>query len=84
MENYKEQYKNKGKKNWNWNVYVLAFMLVTRDTAQFETSLLNTDAPENAVQIIKNNNTTTEKKRQRTNTKRRELEKILAAYSLLL
>ena len=39
-------------------------MLVTLDTAQFEISLLNTDAPENAVQIFKNNNTKKEKKRQ--------------------
>ena len=32
--------------------YVLSRMVVTRDTTQFETSLLNFDAPENAVQII--------------------------------
>ena len=47
-------------------------MLVTPDTAHFERSLLNADAAENAVQIIKNNNTTTEKKRQRTNTERKK------------
>ena len=39
-------------KNWNWNVYVLLCMLVTRDTAHFERSLLNADAIWNAVQII--------------------------------
>ena len=32
--------------------YVLYSMLVTLDTAHFETSLLNADAPLNAVQII--------------------------------
>ena len=54
MENYKEQYTNnkRRQKNWNWNGYVLSFMVVTCDTAHFETSLLNADASENAVQII--------------------------------
>ena len=33
-------------------LYVLLCMVVTLDTAQFEISLLNTDAPWNAVQII--------------------------------
>ena len=71
MENYNE-YKKKGDKELKLNGYVLSCMLVTLDTAHFERSLLNTDAPENAVQIIKNNNTTTEKKRQRTNTERKK------------
>ena len=54
MENYTEQYTNNKKetKNWNWNGYVLFSMLVTLDTAHFETSLLNADAYWNAVQII--------------------------------
>ena len=47
MENYNE-YKKKGEKNWNY-VYVLYAMLVTRDTAHFERSLLNADASINAV-----------------------------------
>ena len=62
-------------------------MSVTRDTAQFEISLLNTDAPLNAVQIIQeqeyNNG---RKKRQRTQIPkgRRKLENnILVGYSLL-
>ena len=41
-----------GDKELKLNVYVLADMVVTRDTAHFERSLLNTDARENAVQII--------------------------------
>ena len=53
MENYKEQYTNKkGDKELKLNDYVLAYMLVTLDTAQFKRSLLNTDASLNAVQII--------------------------------
>ena len=43
--------KKKEKKN-NFNFYVLSCMLVTLDTAHFETSLLNADAELNAVQII--------------------------------
>ena len=46
IENYKEQYTNKkGDKELKLNGYVLKYMLVTLDTAQFERSLLNTDAP---------------------------------------
>ena len=54
MEIYKEQYTNnkRRQKNWNWTGYVLSYMLVTLDTAHFETSLLNTLASLNAVQII--------------------------------
>jgi len=77
MENYKEQYTNnkRRQKNWNWNGYVLSFMVVTCDTAHFETSLLNADASENAVQIIHNKITTTEKKETKnTNTKEEEEE----------
>ncbi len=51
MENCKEQYK-KWRKELKLNFYVLDFMVVTLDTDHFERSLLNTDAPENAVQII--------------------------------
>ena len=54
MENYNEQYTNKNKetKELKLNVYVLKYMVVTRDTAHFERSLLNADALWNAVQII--------------------------------
>ena len=51
MENYKQQYTNKKKETTKLklNVYVLLCMLVTLDTAHFEISLLNADAPQNAV-----------------------------------
>ena len=55
-------------------------MVVTLDTAHFETSLLNADAPRNAVSIFNNKNTTTEKKEKTKETKnkyqkaRRKLE----------
>ena len=62
-------------------------MMVTRDTAQFETSLLNTVAKQNAVQIIQqqeyNNGKT---KRQRTQIPKRKKKignNILVGYSLL-
>ena len=45
MENYKEQYTKKKKERIEIDDYVLASMLVTLVTAQFERSLLNTDAP---------------------------------------
>ena len=47
MENYKEQYTNKKRetKELKLNGYVLPCMLVTLDTAHFDRSLLNTDAP---------------------------------------
>ena len=47
MENFKEQYtrtNNKRRQRIEIDVYVLAYMLVTLDTAQFEISLLNTFA----------------------------------------
>ena len=87
MENSKEQYTNKKRRQRIEieMVNVLYCMVVTLDTAHFERSLLNADAAENAVQIIKNNNTTTEKKRQRTNTERKKKigNNILVGYSLL-
>ena len=52
MENYKEQYTNKRRQRIEIDYYVLRYMVVMRDTAQFETSLLNTLASENAVQTI--------------------------------
>ena len=60
--------------------YVLSCMSVTRDTAHFERSLLNTDAPANAVQIIRTRTIIQkEKKRQEQKyQRRRKLEMILA------
>ena len=54
MEIYKEQYTNnkRERKEVKLNGYVLLYMLITLDTSHFEISLLNLDAPENAVQII--------------------------------
>jgi len=49
--NKRENY-NERRKELKLNVYVLADMVVTRDTAHFERSLLNIDALLNAVQII--------------------------------
>ena len=45
---------NNSKKDIELNIdcYVLCPMLATFDTAHFETSLLNSDAPKNAVKII--------------------------------
>ena len=52
IETIRKNTTKKGNKNWNWNDYVLRYMVVTLDTAHFEISLLNTDALRNAVQII--------------------------------
>ena len=50
---YKEKNVVNAKKNkLRLNVYVLSYMVVTRDTTHFERSLLNADASLNAVQII--------------------------------
>ena len=78
MENYKEQYtNNKRRQRIEIDVYVLAYMLVTLDTAQFERSLLNADAQANAVQIIQEqeyNNGKTKRQRTKTTKGRRKLE----------
>ena len=50
---------NKLRKMMNMIVYILHCMVVTCDTSQFETSLVNTDAYSNAVQIHVNTNRTT-------------------------
>ena len=46
-------------------------MLVTLDTAHFERSLLNADAPLNAVQIIQKQEYNKEKKRQKNKYQRK-------------
>ena len=49
-------------------------MVVTPDTDHFERSLLNADAPRNAVQIIQNtNNNTDRKKETRTISKKKKI-----------
>ena len=65
-------------------VYVLFSMVVTFPTCQLLRSLLNTDAPENAVQIFKNNNTKKEKKRHKNKYQRKKKigNNILVWYSL--
>ena len=53
--------------------YVLRCIVVTRDTDHFEISLLNADAPKNAVQIIQKQYVIQKgKKETRTNTKEEE------------
>ena len=58
------------KENLKLNGYVLASILVTRDTAHFERSLLNADARLNAIQIIQYHNT--ERKRRDKNRIQKE------------
>ena len=68
------------------NGYVLVYMLVTRDTAQFEISLLNADASRNAVQIIQQreyNNRKTRHKEQIPKRKKKIGNNILVWYSFL-
>ena len=57
------------------NVYVLDPNLVTLDTAHFERSLLNANAPSNTVQIIQKDKTCTHKKRQKQIQKKRNIGK---------
>ena len=88
MVNYKEQYKKKETKNWNWNVYVLACMVVTLDTAHFERSLLNAFAFWNAVQSSNHSITIIQqrKKREKEQIPKRKKKignNILVWYSLL-
>ena len=61
---------NNNTKKKRIDVYVLSYMVETRDTAHFETSLLNTDACLNAVQSFNNN--TEAKIHARANTKEEE------------
>ena len=57
------------------NVDVLLCNLVTLDTAHFEISLLNANAPSNTVQIIQKDKTCTHKKRQKQIQKKRNIGK---------
>ena len=58
-------------------------MLVTLDTDQFEISLLNADAPTNAISIIDNNNRKV-KRDQNKYQRRRKLEIILAIHKSVI
>ena len=60
------------------NVYVLDPNLVTLDTAHFEISLLNANAPSNTVQIIQKDKTCTHKKRQKQIQKKRNIGDIIS------
>jgi hypothetical protein len=85
---YKEKNVVNAKKNkLRLNVYVLPYMVVTRDTTPFERSLLNADASLNAVQIIQKqeyNNGKKETKEQKYQKARRKLEIILAIYNFVI